>query len=158
MKQVMKRAIAAAAAVCLWGPPVFATQSWPPVVKVCDLLPKDEVKKLIGGSQVFDMTPPVEEALGTYGSSCNYAGVLIQVIPYRPSIIDAAKKRGRLSAVAGVGDEAHLYDNPAGYAELYVKVDRRLLILQRDVPIGKTVADVRPGTIALAKALLPKLR
>lgn len=158
MKQVMKRAIAAAAAVCLWGPPVFATQSWPPVVKVCDLLPKDEVKKLIGGSQVFDMTPPVEEALGTYGSSCNYAGVLIQVIPYRPSIIDAAKKRGRLSAVAGVGDEAHLYDNPAGYAELYVKVDRRLLILQRDVPIGKTVADVRPGTIALARALIPKLR
>jgi len=128
------------------------------VVKVCGLLPKDEVKKLIGGNQVFDMRAPEEEALGTYGSSCNYAGVLIQVIPYRPSIIDAAKKRGRLEAVAGVGDEAYLYDNPAGYGELYVKVDRRLLILQRDVPLGKTVADVRSGTIALARALLPKLR
>jgi len=142
----------------MWGPQVLAAQSWPPVVKVCGLLPKDEVKKLIGGNQVFDMRAPEEEALGTYGSSCNYAGALIQVIPYRPSIIDAAKKRGRLEAVAGVGDEACLYDNPAGYGELYVKVDRRLLILHRDVPLGKTVADVRSGTIALARALLPKLR
>ncbi len=45
--------------------PLMASQSSAAVIKVCELLPKDEVKKLIGGSQVFDMFPPQEEPLGT---------------------------------------------------------------------------------------------
>ncbi len=104
------------------------------------------------------LVAPEEEALGTYGSSCNYPGVLVQVIPFVQTTIDAARKRGRLEAVADVGDEAYLYENPAGYAELYVKVGSRLLTLQRDIGLGKTVGEVRPGVIALAKALVAKLR
>ncbi len=74
------------------------------------------------------------------------------------STIDAARKRGGLESVAGVGDEAYLYHNKAGYAELYVKVGARLLTLQRSIGMGQTIGDVRPGTIALANALVAKLR
>jgi hypothetical protein len=74
------------------------------------------------------------------------------------STIDAARKRGRLEPVAGVGDEAYLYENPAGYAELYVRIDKRLLTLQRSLGGGLTVASVRPGVVALANALVAKLR
>jgi hypothetical protein len=133
-------------------------QSSPPVVKVCGLLPAAEVRKIIGGGRTFEMFPPEEEALGTYGSSCNYAGVMVQVLPFSQSTIDAARKRGRLEPVSGVGDEAYLFDNRGEYAELYVRVGRRLLTLQRDVDAGKTVADVRAGTVALAQALVAKLR
>jgi hypothetical protein len=143
-------------AACALNGPVSARQS-PAPLKVCGLLPKDEVKKLIGGNQFFDTMPPEEEALGTYGSSCNYPSVTIQVMPFLQSTFDAARKRGRLESVPGVGDEAYLYDNPAGYAELYVKVGSRLLTLQRSVGMGQTVTDVRPGVIALAKALVAKL-
>lgn len=54
--------------------------------------------------------------------------------------------------------EAYLYHNPAGYAELYVKVGARLLTLQRSIDMGQTIGDVRAGTIALANALVAKLR
>ena len=145
-------------AVCSLELPVAARQSPAAGIKVCQLLPRAEVKKLISGNEVFDMIAPEEEPLGTYGSSCNYPGVTVQVLAFLPSTIDAARKRGPLESVAGVGDEAYLYHNKAGYAELYVKVGSRLLTLQRSIGIGKTIADVRAGTIALAKALVPKLR
>ena len=137
---------------------VIASQTPASAIKVCGLLPPAEVKKLVGGNQVFDMIPPKEEALGTYGSSCNYPGIHIQVMPFLSSTIDAARKRGKLETVAGVGDEAYFYENPAGYAELYVKVGSHLLTLQRRVGTGSTVADVRPGVLALANALVAKLR
>jgi hypothetical protein len=107
---------------------------------------------------VFDMMPPQEEALGTYGSSCNYPGVLIQVMPFSQGTIDSARKRGGLETIAGVGDEAYAWTNPSGYVELYVKVGPHLMTLQRDIEKGKAAADVKPGTVALAKALVPKLK
>jgi hypothetical protein len=128
MARVKAVVLVAATAACLAGQTADAAQSPAAAVKVCSLLPKAEVKKLIGGNQVFDMLEPEEEAVAG-GSSCNYPSVLIQVIPYLPSTIDAARKRGPLEAVSGVGDEAYLYENPAGYAELYVKVGPRLLTL-----------------------------
>ena len=129
----------------------------PPQVKVCSLLPASEVKRIIGGSKTFDMFPPEEEAVAG-GSSCNYAGVLVQVIPFSQGTIDAARKTRSLEAISGVGDEAYLYDNRGNYAELYVKVGPRLLTLQRDIGMGQTIASVRPQVMELAKALVAKLR
>ena len=134
-----------------------ASQAPPPVVKVCSLLPKAEVKKLIGGGKVFDMLEPEEEAVAG-GSSCNYPEVMVQVIPFRQSTIDTARKRGSLETISGVGDEAYLYDNRGRYAELYVKVGPYLLTLQRDIGTGRTLASVRPGVLELARALAAKLR
>jgi len=150
--------IVTVATACALPMPAHASQPSAAGIKVCELLPKDEVKKLIGGDQIFDMKPPEEEPLGTYGSSCNYPTVMVQVIPFNQSTIDAARKRGRLESVPNVGDAAWLYDNPAGYAELYVKIGARLLTLQRSVGMGKTLSDVRSGVIALATALVPKVR
>jgi hypothetical protein len=144
-------------AACALEWPVLGRQS-AAGIKVCQLLPRAEVKKLIGGNQVFDMLAPEEEALGTYGSSCNYPSVTVQLLPFLQSTIDSARKRGSLESVAGVGDEAYLYHNPAGYAERYVKVGAQLLTLQRSIDMGQTIGDVRAGTIALANALVAKLR
>ena len=158
MNRARRVAVVAAVVVFGWILPGLARQKPAPIVKVCGLVPREEVKKLIGGNQVFDMMAPEEEALGNYGSSCQYPGVLVQVMPFLQSTIDAARKRGRLDTVAGVGDEAYLYENPAGYAELYVKAGAYLVTFQRSVGVGKTVADVRPGVIALAKAVVATLR
>jgi hypothetical protein len=135
---------------------VAAVQT-PPKVKVCELLPKAEVKRLIGAPAAFDAVPPAETELGSYGSTCTYAGVMIQIVPFQQISIDAAKKRGNLSTIAGVGDGAWLYSDPGGYAELYVRAGRRLLVIQRKLEPGIRVADVRPGMIALAKVLVGKL-
>ena len=157
MRHLRRSLLLAAAAVCAASPIGMAFQSPPPVIKVCSLLPKAEVKKLIGGDKVFDMFAPEEEAVAG-GSSCNYPGVRIQVIPFQQSTIDAVRKRAPVEAVSGVGDEAYLHDNRGRYAELIVKIGPRLLTLQRSVATGQTVASVRPGVIDLAKALVAKLR
>jgi hypothetical protein len=157
MPSVGRVLLVAAVIGCLPGQMGTAFQSPTAGIKVCSLLPKAQVKKLIGANEVFDMMEPEEEAVAG-GSSCNYPSVMVQVIPFMQSTFDAARKRGRLEAVTGVGDEAYLYDNPASYAELYVKIGPRLLTLQRSVGMGQTVASVRPGVIALANALVAKLR
>jgi len=146
------------AVTCAAGPSSLFQQRPPEPVRACSLLPKDEVKKLIAGGPLFDQLPAEEEPVGAAGSSCNYAGVMIQVFSFSPGTFDAVKKRGRLEAVSGVGDEAYLYDNPSGYAELYVKVGTRMLTIQRDLDAKATVASVRPAVIALANALVAKLR
>ena len=105
------RTALAAAAVCAVSQIGLAFQSSPPVIKVCSLLPREEVKKLIGGDKIFDMFAPEEEAVAG-GSSCNYPGVMVQVIPFRQSWIDTVRKSPPVEAVSGVGDEAYLHDNP----------------------------------------------
>ena len=130
----------------------------PPVVKTCGLLPRAEVKTLIGGNASFDRTPPREEPLGSHGSSCVYPDLMIQVLPFVRQRIDVAKQRGGLTVVYGVGDEAYLYDNRAGYAELYAKVGRRLLVVQRRLVGNGSLVEERPKMIALAKALAAKLK
>jgi hypothetical protein len=137
---------------------VATFQATPPVVRVCDLVPRAEVKKLIGGTDIFDMMAPTEEPLGDFGSSCNYPGVLIQVVPFQRALVDASKKRLRLETVTGVGEEAYFYENPAGYVELFVKVGPRMVTLQRSIGLGATAASVRPGVMALAKAVIAKLK
>ena len=77
------------------------------VIKVCELLPKDEVKKLIGGSQVFDMFPPQEEPLGSVRSVLQLLRVTLQVIPFRSSAIDAALYTRTPRVVSNVGDAAY---------------------------------------------------
>ena len=58
----------------------------------------------------------------------------------------------------GVGDEAYFRDNRGEWGELYVRAGARVLTIQMDVPTGRTAAAIQPNTIALAKALLPKLK
>lgn len=137
--------------------PVASSASVPQRVSACSLLTREEIKKIVPWAPMLDQFKAEEEALGATGSSCTYPGVHIQVLPFSQGTIDAAKKRGKLEPVAGVGDEAYLYENPAGYAELYTKVGPRLLTIQKTVRVGETMEAAKPPVIALAKALAAKL-
>ena len=125
-------------------------------VAVCKLLPTAEVKKHLPWKPLLDQFPPEEEPIGAAGSSCDYPSVMIQVLPFSQGMIDAARKKGGLEPVSGIGEEAHFHHNRNGYAELYVKTGKYLLTLQSDWD-GKD-PTVKAGTLSLAKALLAKLR
>jgi len=127
-------------------------------VNACSLLTRDEVKKLIPWAAMLDQFPTDEESIGTSGSACSYPSVHIQVLSYAPQTIDAARKRGKLQSIGEVGDEAYLYENPNGYLELYAKVGKHLVTVQKSVRADEKVESVRPGVVALAKALAAKLR
>ena len=95
--------------------------------------------------------------LGT-GSACVYPSVQIYVDQYSAAKIEAARKNGPLIPVAGVGDEAFVQQKGKYWAELYVKVGDRLLHIEKDIPADGTFESVKPSMIALAKALVAKLR
>jgi hypothetical protein len=159
MRNVLALACALTLGACILTQSAAARQARPGGgVKVCSLLPKAEVKTLIGGGPLFDRIPPEEETVGVEGASCNYADVTVQVLRFNRTTMDTVKNRARLETLSGVGDEAYLYDNPAGYAEIYVKVGDRLLTLQRNLNPGQTVTSVRAGVLALANAYIGKLR
>jgi len=138
--------------------PAVAQQPPPATIKACQLLPKAEIKSLIGAGPLFDRLPVEEEPLGNYGSACEYPEIRIQVMRFTPATIENARRSGALETVNGIGDEAYFHANGTSYAELYVKVGAVLLTLQRSVPPGQTVTGVRGGVLALATALVPKLR
>jgi hypothetical protein len=126
-----------------------------PRIKVCSLVPKEEVKAHLPWIAALDQFAPEEEAIGASGSSCNYPSVLIQVLPASPGTVDLVRKKPGIETIAGVGDEAYFNNNADRYAELFVRVGQRLLTLQANAN-GK-VAAVKPGVVNLAKALVAKL-
>ena len=126
-------------------------------VKVCSLLTKADVKKHLPWAAFLDQMEPEETPIGNSGSSCNYPSVDVQVLAFRQGTIDAARKKGGLESVSGIGDEAYFHNNANRYAELYVRVGDRLLTLQANVSAGG-IESVKPGVLSLAKALVAKLR
>ena len=128
----------------------------PPKISACSLVPKEQVKKYLPWIPALDQMAVEEEAIGKYGSSCNYPSVFIQVLPFSQGTIDSARKNGRLEPLREVGDEAYFHNNRDRYAELYVKVGTHLLTLQANV--HGNIESVKPGVLDLAKVLVDKLR
>ena len=127
-----------------------------PRVEVCKLVPVSEVKKHLPWQDFLDRMPPEEEAIGTSGSSCNYATVHVQVLPYTASFVETARKSGPIEAISGLGDEAYFRNNKNRFAEVIVKVGSRLVTLQADA--DDNIDTVKPKVIALAKVYVEKLR
>ena len=127
-------------------------------IKVCSLLPRDEVKKHLPWQPLLDKLPEEEIPVGVTGSSCEYPTVGVQVLAFTPQFMESAKKAGFSESVPGVGDEAYYRTNPNGYAELYVRVGQRILTIQGSVPTGQKAEAIKPGVISLAKAYVAKLR
>lgn len=125
-------------------------------VEVCKLLPAAEVKKHLPWQDFLDKMPPEEEAIGTSGSSCNYATLHVQVLPYTTSFIETLRKSGPIESISGLGDEAYFRNNKNMFAEVVVKVGSRLLTLQGDA--DDNVDAVKPKVIALARLYVEKLR
>jgi len=129
------------------------------VVKVCSLLTLAEFRKLAPWPPYMDsFATAKEEPIGPQGSSCNYPGADIQVMSFRQSMIDMAKKDGGLEPVSGVGDEAYVHNNQDRYAELYARVGPHLLTVQLDIPNGKKFDAIKPQLLELGKAFAGKLR
>lgn len=128
----------------------------PPIVRACSLMTKEEVKRHLPWAAMLDQFEAEEDALGNYGSGCEYPSVRVQVMTFSQGTIDAAKKKSGIETVSGVGDEAYLYNNANSYAELYVKVGGRLLTLQAS--FNGSIDAVKPGVLSLARALVAKLQ
>jgi len=129
------------------------------VVKACSLLPLAEVKKLAPWPKQMDsFAKAEEEPLGSYGSSCNYPTLDLQVMSFSRSTIDALRKQGPLESVSGVGDEAYLRNNENSYAELYARVGPHLLTVQFNIGPNKTYDASKSTVIELGKAFAAKLR
>ena len=129
------------------------------VVKVCSLVSVAEVKKLVPWAPQLDQFAKAEEEpLGTYGSSCNYPTVFVQVMAFSQGTIDAAKKAGAQEAVAGVGDEAYVRNNRDRYAELITRVGPHLLTVQLSVGTGKTFEGEKSNLIEVSKLFVTRLR
>jgi hypothetical protein len=165
MRLAVLRQLAIAAIVGLTLTTVALAQSPAKPRGACSLLTKADVKKIAGvKEQFFDQVAPREEPLGGAGSSCSYSGIHIQVDPFSVARLeDLRKQKGNAwVSVPGVGDAAYLFDNNTGgahYAELYARAGQHVITVQMSVrPAEASVETVRPQLVALAQALIAKLR
>lgn len=146
--------------VCAYPSSLLAQQGGkqPPAERIaaCSLLPKAEVKKHIPWNDIVDSMEPEEEPIGTYGSSCNYPSVFIQILPPARNKNEPPQAEG-LQPISGVGAPAFFRNNRDRYAELWVNADKYTVTLQASVPTGGTIESVKPNVVNLAKALLAKL-
>lgn len=137
-------------------PGLAGAQNAPRRVAACSILPKAEVRRHLPWNDIVDRIPPEEEQMGLAGSACEYPSVRIQVSPVQRLVRGVPSTQPGWQAVSGVGDEAWFRANGKEYGELYVKTATHTLTLQADAK-GNPAA-VKPGTIALANALLAKLK
>jgi hypothetical protein len=129
-----------------------------PVSGACSILSKAEIKPF-SSNRLFDQLPAEEMQEGR-GSSCNYAGVFIQldVIAFGTIETMSRDKRERIEAVRGVGDAAYVRNNRDEYAELYARVGQRTFTIQLDIGPQETFASVRPRLLQMGAAMAAKLK
>jgi hypothetical protein len=130
-----------------------------PRISACSLLPTDLVLKVGGiNPQAVKILKPEEEAMGTTGSACEYGDIRLQVDPFARSD-DLRKSPAKdWQPLSGVGDTAFFHANGRNYAELMVWTGAHHFTIQFGVPVGSTPEAIKPKTIELANAIIPKLR
>jgi hypothetical protein len=130
-----------------------------PKISACSLLSRELVEKVMTGNKtILTSVKPEEEPIGTHGSYCEYAGVGLQINPFVRHD-DLRKSPGKdWQSVTGVGDTAYFRNNRNNFAELMVWTGANHFTIQLGVPTGSTAEAVRPNTITLANAIIPKLR
>ena len=126
-------------------------------LNACTILPREEVKKIFPWN-VDAIIDKDEEIQVRGGSACVYPSVHIYVGDYSAFKIDAVRKDGPLTPIAGLGDEAFIQQKGKNWVELYVKVGGRLLHIEKDIFASDTLESVKPSMIALARAVIVKLR
>ena len=158
---VVPAALLAAIALHVGAQPASAA-SGAPGAGACSLLTREVLLPVTPyEKQARDLVfqiPPEEEAFGKSGSICSYGGVTLQVDPFaNPPAVEATMAK-EWTATPGLGDVAYFRDNRGEWAELYVRAGRRVITIQMDAPTGRTPESIKSNTMALAKALLPKLK
>ena len=139
--------------------PALAVQSGggapAPGVKACSILTRDLVEPFTENKRMLDLIPPKEEASAT-SSACEYGVVRFQHYPTRPGGTRTAPKD--FQPLPGVGEVAFFRNNRDTYAELMVWSGAHHFTLQVGVPTGSTAEAIKPKTVALANAILQRLR
>ena len=135
--------------------PGQAAGARPAAIRACSLLTKAEVKKFVGAhNPLFDRFEPDEDAIGSQGSGCNYAGVYIQVNPFTGARLGELRKTtGKgWSAVPDVGDAAYFRTGRSGMPSSTPGAARTSSRCRWTSPRGS-----RWSRSALARALVAKL-
>jgi len=142
-------------------PSAMGAQTAKPAVHACTLLTKEVITQISPYDKQALAAALTEAAkenpAGTSGSECSYGGITMQVDPFTPAVFEK-QRDNKWVAVSGVGDSAYFFDRSGRWAELYVVAAGRVLTIQMAVPTGKTAPSIQPNVIALAKAILPKLK
>jgi len=161
----MREVIASVLIVGCCGAPMAASQARAGAsagtgrISACALLPKDLVEKYFENKKVFPYLKPEEETIGVKGSSCDYGSIHLQVDPFaRPDDLKKTAVKDGWEKVTGVGDEAYFHNNKDRFAELMVWTSAHHFTIQMDINTGKTAATTKPDTIAVANAIIPKLK
>lgn len=135
-----------------------ATTSARPVIGACSLLTRDLVEKVVTGNKdTLKYLKPEEQPIGTHGSFCDY-GLILQVDPFLKHDDLRTSPPKDWQRVTGVGDTAYFRNNANRFAELIVWTGSHHFTIQMGVPAGSSAESVRPNTITLANAIIPKLR
>ena len=122
----------------------------------CSILTKDLVAPFAENKMVLNIIKPEEEAMGGSASACEWGIVRLQLYPgAKQNRTPPAKD---LQPLSGVGEAAYFRNNRNQYAELAVWTATHYFTLQVSVPTGKTAEGIKPNTVALANAIIAKLR
>src|SRR4051812_34521261 len=130
-------------------------------ISACSLLSKDLLtqvtpydKKALNRAL---LDPPREDAVGQSGSECSYGGVTMNVDAFTPAAFERLRDATWVP-VQNLGDRAYFRDNKGRWAEVYVVVGSHVLTIQMDIPTGRTAPSIQPNVMALAKAVLLRLK
>jgi len=169
----MRNAVASLFVISLISSPLAAGQArsggtaGKPVIKACSLLPKDLVIKASGAMNkaVFDM--PLREEPAGAGSACNWSNITLQIDALSADAIDRAVKQNERGAgskrganyvpVSGVGDRAY-YNADTYFAELMGYAGGHTFTIQIGVAPQSTAEKMKPDVIAIAQAIVAKLK
>jgi hypothetical protein len=128
-------------------------------MSACTLMSRDLVEKFnTGSNQILKLMKPSEEPIGANGSSCDDGSIGFQINPFARAD-DLRKSPGKdWQPLTGVGDTAFFRNKADTYAELIVWTGPHHFTIQLGVPTGGTVESIKPKAIALAHAIIAKLR
>lgn len=130
-----------------------------PAIKACSLLTKELVMKFSGAANkaVFNL-PPDEEPVGKSGSACEYADIRLQIDPFAWSVLEASAKKDKTWVpVPEVGDDAY-FQAGRNFAGLMALSGGHTFTIQMGVPFQSTAEKMKSNVIALAQAIVPKLK
>ena len=159
----MRRVVASVLMVGWFASPVVMAQArsgraGKPPISACALLPKELVEKYFPNKAAFPYMKPSEGSVGAKGSTCNYGTIGLQVDPFaRPDELRRSPRKD-WQPVPGVGDTAYFHNNRDHFAELIVWTGAHHFTIQMGVNTGRTGENTKPDTIAVANAIIPKLR
>ena len=132
---------------------------------VCQMLTKDLVMKVStpAGRAVLERAKPDANWAGPGVSTCMYGRVALVLNPFKQPDQVRSALRTRTAPykdyepVSGVGDAAFFRADTA-YANLYVWTGAQQFHIQMAAGFDDDAEALKPNTVALAHAIIPKLR